>query len=137
MYEYMINDGTQLETELISQMQLLRRDPNLAGFRYVDATPEETEAEKHAIEMANDMLDDCIAIVREVLKPMKDLISREAAIEKLKKVSTEACNRLNHDQNSHLVRYMKALNKSYDSRRWADKNDKETKKTKEETTDSK
>ena len=49
----------------------------------------------------------------------------------------ETCNRLNRDQNSHLVRYMKALNKSYDSRKKADKNDKETKKTKEETTDSK
>ena len=28
----------------------------------------------------------------------------------------ETCNRLNRDQNSHLVRYMKALNKFYDYR---------------------
>lgn len=52
--------------ETIERMELLRRDPNLVGYRYVDATPEETESERHAIEMANDMLDDCIAIVKEV-----------------------------------------------------------------------
>lgn len=52
--------------ELIERMELLRRDPNSASWGIIDPTPEEAEAKRMAAECANDMLDDCIAIVKEV-----------------------------------------------------------------------
>ena len=52
--------------ELIERMESLRRDPNSASWGIIDPTPEEAEAKRMAAECANDMLDDCIAIVREL-----------------------------------------------------------------------
>lgn len=52
--------------ELIEQMELLRLDPNSPSLGIIDGTPEQMEAKRMAAECANDMLDDCIAIVKEV-----------------------------------------------------------------------
>ena len=54
--------------ELIERMELLRRDPNSASWGIIDPTPEEAEAKRMAAACANDMLDDCIAIVKEVFR---------------------------------------------------------------------
>ena len=51
---------------VVAEMELLRRDPNSASWGIISPTPEEAEAKRMAAECANDMLDDCIAIVREM-----------------------------------------------------------------------
>ena len=55
--------------ELIERMELLRRDTNVFGV------PEEVTSKRIAAECANDMLDDCIAIVREVFSNDKNSLS--------------------------------------------------------------
>ena len=52
--------------DMIAQLELLYRDPNSASWGIIDPTLEEAEAKRMAAECANDMLDDCIAIVREM-----------------------------------------------------------------------
>lgn len=49
--------------ELIRMLEMLRLDEYSVG--YVDPTPEEVESERLANRRANDMLDECIAYVRD------------------------------------------------------------------------
>lgn len=54
----------QIRNNAIEEMELLRRDPSTVGYSSLYATPEEVEAKRMAAEAANDMLDDCIAIIK-------------------------------------------------------------------------